>query len=116
MPGLQCCSIWAVVFLLAAELSGKIQPADLVIRVNANTTNGLGYAAVLDLIVAAPRPVTIHFERRAGGGKHEAASRVQHVEWKGDGETVGPYSVLYIEPSETHYHRYSIPPAVGRQL
>lgn len=83
-----------------AELSGKIEIGDNVVRVNGTSTSGLGYGSVLDIIIGAPRPVTIHFERppragtRGGGGSGGAGAgagagasasasprRVEHTEW-----------------------------------
>jgi len=66
-----------------AELSGRIRPGDRVTRVNGRSTSSLDYAAVLDMIIDAPRPVTIHFER---SGRPEGAARtyerVQHTDWR----------------------------------
>lgn len=81
-----------------AELSGKIEIGDNVVRVNGTSTSGLDYGSVLDIIIGAPRPVTIHFERppragtRGGGGSGGAGAgagagasassrRVEHTDW-----------------------------------
>ena len=77
-----------------AELSGKIEIGDNVVRVNGTSTSGLDYGSVLDIIIGAPRPVTIHFERppragtRGGGGSVGAGAsasassrRVEHTDW-----------------------------------
>jgi hypothetical protein len=68
----------------AAELSGEVAVGDKIARVNGRSASGLDYAAVLDMVIEAPRPVTIHFERR--GAKKEdgvAAERIAHTEWQG---------------------------------
>ena len=49
----------------AAELGGEVAVGDRVTRVNDQSCLNLNYAAVLDLIVGAPRPITLHFERLA---------------------------------------------------
>ena len=64
-----------------AEMCGKIQIGDRVARVNGVSCAGLDYAAVLDLIVGGPRPVTIAFERDGRGGG-AGSSRVVHEEWE----------------------------------
>ena len=70
-----------------AERSGKVMLGDRVARVGGRSTAGLDYAGVLDLIVGAARPLTIHFERRGAGAGGEAdggtAVRVAHEEWRG---------------------------------
>ena len=67
-----------------AELSGKVEIGDQVTRVNGRSTQGLDYAAVLDLIIDAPRPVTIYFERQgaAKGAAAAEAPRVAHSDWR----------------------------------
>ena len=67
-----------------AERTGKIRVGDRVVRVNGESTRDEGYAAVLDRVIAAPRPITIHFERNGGSEREEPAARAQHVEWKGE--------------------------------
>ena len=47
-----------------AEQSGEVRVGDLVIGVNGSSTNDLDYVAVLDLIINAPRPITLRFERQ----------------------------------------------------
>jgi hypothetical protein len=68
-----------------AELCGKIQVGDRPVRVNGDSCLGLDYAAVLDLIIGAARPVTIVFERGATMGARvqggSAGARVAHEEW-----------------------------------
>ena len=65
-----------------AELGGQIKVGDRVTRVDGRSTRGLDYRAVLDLIVGAPRPITIHFERKgAAGGDDQPAPREAHSEW-----------------------------------
>ena len=69
----------------AAEATGQIQQGDKVVRVNATSTKGLDYAATLDIIIAAPRPLAIMFERSPQpGGEAEVAARVPHTEWSGE--------------------------------
>jgi hypothetical protein len=46
-----------------AQSCGKIQMGDRVMRVNGKSTVGLNYEGVLDLIIHAARPITIHWER-----------------------------------------------------
>ena len=81
-----------------AEQCGRIQPSDTVSRVNGRSTAGLDYAGVLDLIIGAPRPITLHFERRGAGAMGPAGAalgaaaaaaaaaaggtRVSHQDWK----------------------------------
>lgn len=75
-----------------AELSGKIKPGDRVIRVGGRSTAGLDYAAVLDAIIEAPRPVTIRFERPPSGASAAFAPtqrRVEHTEWRVDRDASG---------------------------
>ena len=47
-----------------AELCGQVAVGDKIARVNGRSTSGLDYEAVLSMIIDAPRPVTIHYERR----------------------------------------------------
>ena len=79
--------------------TGKVELGDTVSRVNDTSTAGLDYAAVLDLVCSAPRPVTVHFERkgRSGAGAARrgpealagaasaagAEGRMQHEDWPG---------------------------------
>merc|ERR550537_1821391 len=58
----------------AAELSGQVAVGDKVVRVNGRSTSGLDYAAVLDMIIGAPRPITIHFERKGQAQTEPAAA------------------------------------------
>jgi len=73
----------------AAEASGKICIGDKLTRINGRSTRGMDYAAVLDAVIAAPRPLIIHFERKGHGPPEQGASvnqevlRVEHQEWKG---------------------------------
>lgn len=73
-----------------AELSGKVAVGDKVSRINGRSTEGLGYDAVLDMVVEATRPVTMHFARRGAPRTAEAAAagRITHTEWKGTAEAV----------------------------
>ena len=64
-----------------AELCGKIHVGDRPVRVNGDSCLGLDYAAVLDLIIGAPRPVTIVFERGAGAARTQGGARVPHQDW-----------------------------------
>ena len=66
-----------------AELGGDIQIGDKVMRVNGTSTSGLGYAEVLTMVIEAPRPITLNFERKGNTGKTEDAkvARVAHQEW-----------------------------------
>ena len=63
-----------------AEHSGQIKPRDRIIKVQDLDTEGMDYTQVLTLIVNAPRPITLHFERNADH-KAVAAPRRQHEEW-----------------------------------
>jgi C-terminal processing protease CtpA/Prc len=65
-----------------AELSGQVAIGDKVARVGGTSTRGLGYAAVLDMVIDAPRPVTIHFERKGARPQGDPA-RILHEEWRG---------------------------------
>lgn len=67
---------------LPAERSGKIAVGDKVARVNGQGTVGLDYAAVLDMVREAERPVTIHFERRGLAAPDGTTERVPHEDWK----------------------------------
>eukprot|EP00967_Tisochrysis_lutea_P109102 scaffold169533_cov39-Tisochrysis_lutea.AAC.1 len=62
------------------ERSGKVKLGDKVVRVNGKSTHGFNFATVLEMIIDAPRPVTIHWERQ--GHKPQAAARVVHADWK----------------------------------
>jgi hypothetical protein len=42
---------------------------------------GLDYAAVLDMVIGAARPVTLHFERRGAKPQGALAVRMPHQEW-----------------------------------
>ena len=42
---------------------------------------GLDYAAVLDMVIGAARPVTIHFERRGAKPPGVLPVRTPHQEW-----------------------------------
>ena len=70
-----------------AEKSGKVEVGDKITRVNGRSTAGLDYGGVLDMVVKADRPVTIHFERK---GKQQGqqpvggtGARVEHQQWPG---------------------------------
>lgn len=66
-----------------AELSGKVQVGDRVSRVNGASCRGLNYEGVLSMIIDAPRPVTLHWERPAGRPAGAApAERVPHLPFK----------------------------------
>ena len=65
----------------AVELSGKVSVGDIVVRVNDVSTNGLGYEAVLEMIINSARPVTLRFERN-GPAKVGGQPRVAHQEWE----------------------------------
>jgi hypothetical protein len=82
----------------AAEVGGQVKIGDRITRVDVQSCLGLNYAAVLDLVVSAQRPVTLHFERLASkpgmagvttGAAAKAAAeddpaapaRVPHEEW-----------------------------------
>ena len=67
-----------------AELSGKVAVGDKVARINGKSTSGLDYGAVLDMVIAEPRPIKIHFARRGAPASSEDASsgRIAHFEWK----------------------------------
>ena len=75
-----------------AELSGQIRPGDKIVKVQGVSTKGMGFAEVLDLIVGAPRPLELRFERRGGGnddagsgtadGGEVAPVRVVHEQWE----------------------------------
>mmetsp|Transcript_6484 Transcript_6484/g.19247 ORF Transcript_6484/g.19247 Transcript_6484/m.19247 type:complete len:313 (+) Transcript_6484:24-962(+) len=62
------------------ELSGKVKLGDKVARVNGQSTRGLDFAAVLEMIIDAPRPLTLHWERT--GSRPQDASRVAHSDFK----------------------------------
>mmetsp|Transcript_1929 Transcript_1929/g.5836 ORF Transcript_1929/g.5836 Transcript_1929/m.5836 type:complete len:325 (-) Transcript_1929:280-1254(-) len=62
------------------ELSGKVKLGDKVARVNGQSTRGLDFAAVLEMIIDAPRPLTLHWERT--GSRPQEASRVAHSDFK----------------------------------
>jgi len=62
------------------ELSGKVKLGDKVVRVNGKSTRGCDYAAVLEMIIGAPRPLTLHWERQ--GNRSQEAARVSHADWK----------------------------------
>ena len=64
-----------------AELGGQVKVGDQVTRVNGRSTRGLDYAAVLDMVIAAQRPITIHFERRGTKAEAAATEREVHREW-----------------------------------
>ena len=78
-----------------AELSGEVKVGDKIARVNGRSASGLQYGDVLDMIIAASRPITIHFERKGlppgqgggggepqeGGGGGDAVERIAHTEW-----------------------------------
>ena len=49
-------------------------------RFNGRSTAGLDYAAVLDMVIAAERPVSIYFARKMNAAGREGA-RVHHQEW-----------------------------------
>jgi len=80
----------------AAELCGQVRVADKVVRVQGVSTKGMGFADVLDLVVSAPRPLELRFERMGGGGEDEGGgagaagaagggrppARVQHEQWE----------------------------------
>ena len=42
---------------------------------------GLDYAAVLDMVIGAARPVTLHFERRGAKPQGALPVRTPHQEW-----------------------------------
>jgi hypothetical protein len=63
-----------------AERSGKVKLGDKVVRVNGKSTAGCGFAAVLDMIIGAQRPVTLHWERQ--GVRPQGKVRVAHIDWK----------------------------------
>uniref|UniRef100_A0A7S1HWC8 PDZ domain-containing protein n=1 Tax=Eutreptiella gymnastica TaxID=73025 RepID=A0A7S1HWC8_9EUGL len=67
-----------------AEVSEQIKPGDRIIKVQDLNTEGMDYTQVLTLIVNAPRPITIHFERDANN-KAIVAPRRQHEEWVPNG-------------------------------
>ena len=71
-----------------AERSGKVQVGDRVSRVNGRSTAGLDYTGVLDLVIEASRPITLHFERKATAQQADgtAAARVTHDQWTGHRE------------------------------
>ena len=60
----------------AAELSGKVAVGDRVTKVNGRSTRGLDYAAVLDMVIAAERPITL---TAALGRQTPAAERTPRV-------------------------------------
>lgn len=65
-----------------AELSGKVAVGDQITRVNGRSTRTLDYRAVLDMVIAAERPVTIHFERRGTSPPEPSVRREQHTDWQ----------------------------------
>ena len=75
-----------------AELCGQIRPGDKIVKVQGVSTKGMGFAEVLDLIVGAPRPLELRFERRGGeddddgpgaaDGGESAPVRVVHEQWE----------------------------------
>ncbi|KAL3930759.1 MAG: hypothetical protein SGPRY_001403 [Prymnesium sp.] len=64
-----------------AEICGQVKVGDQVTRVNGRSTRGMEYADVLDMVIGAPRPVTIHFERRGAHNDAIAVPRAVHQEW-----------------------------------
>jgi hypothetical protein len=85
-----------------AELSGKVTVGDKLTRVNGKTTAGLDYAGVLDTVCSAPRPITIHFERKGAGATGvgaRASERVVHEDWR-DRERPAVSSAQGAGPSE----------------
>ena len=74
-----------------AERCGRIMVGDKVSRVNGRSTAGLDYTGVLDLVIEAPRPITLHFERKGAGAQLQAdgsdggVARVEHQQWPGSG-------------------------------
>jgi hypothetical protein len=76
----------------AAELSGKVQVLDKIVKVHGVSTKGMGFSDVLDLICSAPRPLELRFERKGDGkGGAEAGDgagggpgprRVKHEQWE----------------------------------
>merc|ERR1711924_461329 len=63
-----------------AELSKQIAITDRITHVNQQSTNGMNYRQVLDLIVSTKeRPITIEFERRGNLG--DVVERAEHKEW-----------------------------------
>ena len=80
----------------AAEFGGEVMIGDRVTRVNDQSCLNLNYAAVLDLIVGAPRPITLHFERLAAkpglaglGGESSSAAAAAAETVAGDAATAG---------------------------
>eukprot|EP00962_Isochrysis_galbana_P035549 scaffold12195_cov164-Isochrysis_galbana.AAC.2 len=63
-----------------AERSGKVKLGDKVVRVNGKSTIGCGFAEVLEMIIGAQRPVTLHWERQ--GIRPQEKARVAHTDWK----------------------------------
>jgi hypothetical protein len=63
-----------------AERSGKVKLGDKVVRVNGKSTSGCGFAQVLEMIIGAPRPVTVHWERQ--GVRPQEQARVAHTDWR----------------------------------
>ena len=67
-----------------AEVAAKVQLGDRVARVNGRSTQGMDYERVLELIINASRPVTIHWERP--GKQHQVQGRPQervaHRQWE----------------------------------
>jgi hypothetical protein len=47
-----------------AEMSGQVAVGDKVVGIDATPTRGLGHVAVNGMLAGAPRPVTVHFERK----------------------------------------------------
>ena len=56
-------------------------------RINGESTTGLDYGAVLDMVIHADRPITLHFARNAKAEQADdvpdaPAARIAHTEWK----------------------------------
>jgi hypothetical protein len=69
-----------------AEIGGDIKIGDKVIKVNGTSTSGLCYADVLTMVIEAPRPITLHFERKGNLKKDQqkgttVTTRVAHQQW-----------------------------------
>ena len=84
---------------LPAEASGRIAVGDRVSRVNGCSVGGLDYAAVLNRIRAAARPLTLHFERKGTGEAPpvSAEQRVRHEDWR-DTDGVEDASSVAVPP------------------
>lgn len=72
-----------------AQTSGEIQIGDRVKRVNGKSTAGLNYRKVLDLIINAPRPLTLHFERDGRAAAAPQVRVVPHEQYTGESEEEG---------------------------